>query len=146
MSSVNKVILIGNLGKDPEVKQVGETEVCNFSIATTEKWKDKAGNPQEKTEWHKIVVWGKLAGICGQYLAKGRSVYVEGKLETRKWQDKEGNERYTTEVKATSVTFLGGKPDSAHGGTGGGKGQHAAQDPGPEEAFGPPPGDQDLPF
>ncbi len=108
MSGVNKVILIGNLGRDPEVKNLGETTVCNFSIATSEKWKDKnSGQSQEKTEWHRIVAWRRLAEICSQYLSKGSQVYVEGKLQTRSWEQ-EGTTRYTTEIIAQSVQFLGG--------------------------------------
>jgi len=107
--SVNKVILIGNLGKDPEVRHTASgSAVCNFSIATAEKWKDKGGNANERTEWHKIVAWGKLAELCGEYLSKGRQVFVEGKLQTNDWEDKEGNKRTQAEVFANSVVFLGG--------------------------------------
>ena len=110
MSGVNKAIIVGNLGKDPEVRYTeGGQAVANFTVATSEKWTDKEGKPQEKTEWHRIVAWGKLAEICGKYLAKGRQCYVEGQLQTRKWTDKDGHERYTTEIKARDVTFLGGK-------------------------------------
>jgi single-strand DNA-binding protein len=105
MSGVNKVILVGRLGQDPEVKTVGDSQVANFSVATSEKW-TKDGETKEKTEWHRIVVWGKLASLCGQYLAKGREVYVEGKLQTRSW-DKDGTTMYTTEIKADTVQFLG---------------------------------------
>lgn len=108
MASVNKVILIGNLGRDPEVKALASGgTVCNFSIATTETWKDKSGVKQEKTVWHRIVAWGKTAELCGEYLSKGRSVYIEGKLDVRKWTDKAGAERETTEVVAERVVFLG---------------------------------------
>ncbi len=107
--SVNKVILIGRLGQDPEVKQTPSgSSVCNFSLATNENWIDKSGQKQERTEWHRIVVWGKQAETCGQYLSKGREAYIEGKLQTRSWDDKEGQKRYTTEVQALSVRFLGG--------------------------------------
>jgi single-strand DNA-binding protein len=110
MASVNKVIVLGNLGRDPEVKFTpGGQAVCNFSVATTDKWDDKSGQKQERTEWHRIVVWGKLAELCGQYLKKGRQAYVEGRLQTREWQDKDGNKRQTTEVVASQVQFLGGK-------------------------------------
>ena len=106
--SVNKVILIGRLGQDPELKYTPSgSSVCSFSMATTESWNDKSGQKQEKTEWHKIVVWGKLGELCKQYLAKGRQAFVEGKLQTRSWDDKDGNKRYTTEILATSVQFLG---------------------------------------
>ena len=110
MASVNKAILVGNLGKDPELRytQSGQP-VANFSIATTEKWQGKDGNTEERTEWHKIVVWGKSAENCQKYLAKGSSVYIEGSLQTRKWEDKDGQERYTTEVRADRVQFLGSK-------------------------------------
>ena len=110
MASVNRVILIGNLGRDPELRytQTGQA-VTNFSIATNEKWKDKEGQPQERTEWHRIIVWGKPAENCAQYLQKGRSVYIEGRLQTRDWEDREGNKRQTTEVVAQTVQFLGGR-------------------------------------
>jgi len=114
--SVNKVILIGRLGTDPEVKHIesasGASAVVNFNLATGSKWKDKQGNQQEKTEWHRVVAWGKLAEICGQYLKKGSQAYVEGSLETRQWEDKQGAKRYTTEVKAQVVRFLGGDEQS----------------------------------
>lgn len=114
MASVNKVILIGNLGTDPEVRYTPSgSAVANFNIATNESWKDKNGQDQERTEWHKIVVWGKQAENCGEYLKKGRPVYVEGRLQTREWNDKEGNKRYTTEVVATTVQFLGTAPGGA---------------------------------
>ncbi len=107
-ASVNKVILIGNLGSDPQVRFTPSGQaVANFNIATNESWKGKDGQDQEKTEWHKIVVWGKLAELCGEYLGKGRTVYVEGRLQTREWNDKEGNKRYTTEIVANSIQFLG---------------------------------------
>jgi len=110
MSSVNKVLLIGNLGQDPEVKFLPNgNAVCNFSIATTEKWKRKDGSDNEKTEWHRIVIFGKLAEIAGQYLKKGKQVYIEGKIQTRQWEDKDGNKRYTTEIIANQMTMLGGK-------------------------------------
>lgn len=106
---VNKVIIVGNLGKDPEVRYTqGGQAVADFTVATTEAWTDKAGAQQEKTEWHRIVVWGKNAENCGKYLSKGRQVYIEGRLQTREWQDKEGQKRYTTEVVANDVMFLGG--------------------------------------
>jgi len=110
MASVNKVILVGNLGKDPEVRYMPNGEaVCNFSIATTDSWKDKAGAKQERTEWHNIVMYRKLAEIAGEYLKKGRPVYVEGRLQTRKWQTKEGQDRYTTEIIADQMQMLGGR-------------------------------------
>jgi single-strand DNA-binding protein len=108
MASLNKVMLIGNLGQDPEVRftPAGQA-VATFSIATSERWTDKAGQKQEKTEWHRIVVWGKTAENCKEYLSKGRPVFVEGRLQTREWNDKEGKKRYTTEVVANLVQFLG---------------------------------------
>jgi single-strand DNA-binding protein len=113
MAGVNKVILIGNLGKDPEVRHLeGGATVCNFPLATTEVYKDKAGNRQEQTEWHNIVLWRGLADIAEKYLKKGMSIYVEGKLRTRSWEDKEGHKRYTTEILGDSFTMLGKKSDS----------------------------------
>lgn len=113
MASVNKVILLGNLGKDPEMRALPNGDaVVNFSIATSENWKDKDGNKKEKTEWHNIIMFRKLAEIAKEYLKKGGSVYLEGSLQTRKWTDKEGKERYTTEVVATSMQMLGKKEDS----------------------------------
>ena len=106
--SVNKVILVGRLGQDPEVRFLPDgTPVGNFSVATSESWKDKSGEKQERTEWHRIVVWGKLAELCKQYLAKGRQCYIEGKLQTREWEGKQGQKRWTTEVNAQTVQFLG---------------------------------------
>lgn len=110
MASVNKVILVGNLGRDPEMRFMPNGEaVCNFSIATTDNWKDKAGVKQERTEWHNIVMYRKLAEIAGEYLKKGSSVYIEGRLQTRKWQTKEGQDRYTTEIISDQMQMLGGR-------------------------------------
>jgi len=112
MSSVNKVILIGNLGRDPEVRYMPSGDaMANIAIATTESWKDKSGEKQEKTEWHRIVMFGKVAEIAGEYLKKGSQAYFEGRLQTRKWTDKEGQERYTTEIVADRMQMLGGKPE-----------------------------------
>ena len=123
MASVNKVFLIGNLGADPEVRYTSSgSAVANFRIATSEVWNDRNGERQERTEWHRIVVWGKQAEHCGEYLRKGRSVHVEGRIQTREWDDRDGNKRYTTEVVANSVTFLGGRSDGGGGGGGGGGG------------------------
>lgn len=114
MASVNKVILIGNLGKDPETKYMSSGDaVTNITLATTESWKDKNGEKQQKTEWNRVTFYRKLAEIAGQYLKKGSPVYVEGKLETRKWTDKNGVDRYTTEIIATDMKMLGGKPSDA---------------------------------
>lgn len=112
MASLNKVLLIGNLGRDPEMRYMPDgSAICNFSIATTETWKDKnSGQKQEKTEWHNITMYRRLAEIAGQYLKKGSSVYIEGRLQTRKWQDKTtGQDRYTTEIIADEMKMLGGK-------------------------------------
>ena len=110
MASVNKAILVGNLGKDPEVRYLPEGgAVCNFSIATTETWKDKAGEKQEKTEWHNLVFYRRLAEIAGEYLKKGAQIYIEGKLQTRKWQTKEGQDRYSTEIIVSEMQMLGSK-------------------------------------
>ncbi len=114
MASVNKVILVGNLGQDPEVRYTQNgAAVCNFSIATSESWVDKnSGQKNSKTEWHRIVAWNKLGEICGEYLHKGKQVYVEGKLETRKWRDeKAGVDRYTTEIKIHTMQMLGNRND-----------------------------------
>jgi single-strand DNA-binding protein len=106
--SVNKVILVGRLGQNPEVRYTPSgAAVANFSVATNESWNDKAGQKQERTEWHRVVVWGKLAELCNQFLAKGRQVYLEGRLQTRQWQDKDGQTKYTTEIQAQTVQFLG---------------------------------------
>lgn len=106
--SVNKVIIIGRLGQEPELKYTPSgAAVCNFSVATSDSWTDKGGQKQERTEWHRIVVWGKLAELCNQYLAKGRQVFVEGSLQTRSWDDQNGQKRYTTEINARNIQFLG---------------------------------------
>jgi len=113
-SGLNKVLLIGRLGKDPEVRYTTTGgSVATFSIATNENWTDKNGQKQERTEWHRIVAWGKLGEICGQYLSKGREAFVEGRLQTREWTDKDGNKRYTTEIVASNVQFLGGSAERA---------------------------------
>jgi single-strand DNA-binding protein len=163
---VNKVILIGNLGADPEVRFTpGGQAVANFRIATSESWTDKNGQKQERTEWHRIVVWGKLAELCGEYLKKGRQCYVEGRLQTREWTDKENRKNYTTEVVANAVTFLGGRDAgegmSAGGGSSGGRRSSGGpqRGNGMDSDFGQPPppddnnmggghagGDDDIPF
>jgi single-strand DNA-binding protein len=120
MASVNKVILIGNLGRDPETRYTtGGDAVTNLRIATTEAWKDKSGEKQEKTEWHTVVLFGRLAEIAGEYLKKGRPVYIEGRLQTRKYTDKEGVEKYSTEIVADRMQLLGSRDG---GGGGGGAG------------------------
>ena len=146
---INKVILVGNLGNDPDVRYTANgAAVSNISIATSESWKDKeSGEQQEKTEWHRVVFFGKLAEIVAEYLKKGSQVYVEGRLQTRKWQDKEGNDRYTTEIVANEMQMLGSRP-------GGGGGNYENQKPAaapaaeassaknPDESF----VDDDIPF
>lgn len=116
MASVNKAIIIGNLGRDPELKYMPSGDaVCNFTIATKDVWKDRDGNQQEKTEWHNIVAFRRLAEICGEYLKKGKQVYIEGRIQTRSWEDKDGVKRYTTEIVADRMQMLGRRdeePDS----------------------------------
>ncbi len=113
MASVNKAILIGNLGKDPDVRYAPNGDaITNITIATTESYKDKSGEKQEKTEWHKVAFFGKLAQIAGEYLKKGSQVYVEGRIQTRKWQDKDGQDRYTTEIVADRMQTLGGRGEA----------------------------------
>ena len=110
---VNKVILIGNLGSDPELRSTpGGSSVASFTLATNESWNDKEGTRQERTEWHRIVAWGKLAEICSQYLRKGKQVYIEGRLTTRSWEDKQGVQRKTTEIVALTMMMLGGRGQS----------------------------------
>ena len=145
MASVNKVILLGNLGRDPETRYTtGGDAVTNLRIATTETWKDKSGEKQEKTEWHTVVLFGRQAEIAGEYLKKGRSVYIEGRLQTRKWTDKEGVEKYSTEIVLQKfrgeLTMLGGRGDGGgasdrdEGGYGFGGGAPAKKS-GPSESF-----------
>ena len=133
MVGVNKSIIVGRLGRDPELKYTSDGKaVANFSVATSEDWKDKStGDKKERTEWHRIVVWGRLGEICGEYLRKGSQVYLEGKIQTRKWEDKDGNERYVTEIIAHTMQMLGG-------------GQEREKPPVQEEP-GVKPGD-DIPF
>ena len=127
---VNKVILVGNLGNDPEVRYMPNgNAVANLSIATSESWKDQQGQLQEKTEWHKVTMYRRLAEIAGEYLKKGSQIYLEGKLQTRKWQDQQGNDRYTTEVIADQLQMLGGKNEGGGGGQGGGQGGGYQQRP-----------------
>jgi len=136
MSGVNKVILIGRLGQNPEIRYTNSgAPVANFTIATSETWTNKEGKKDEKTEWHKIVAWGKLGELCGEYLSKGRRVYIEGKLQTRSWEGKDGNKRYVTEIIAGNVQFL----DSPQK-----KGAETFENTGSQEQ--PPPPDDDIPF
>ncbi len=153
---VNKVILVGNLGRDPEVKYTQSgTAVANFSLATTRRWNDKDGQRQEKTEWHRIVAWRRLAEIVGQYMGKGKQVYIEGRLETRQWEDRDGNTRYTTEVVADNIQMLGRASDGgggggqSYGGPGGGGGDPGGGGGDPGGGGGsatPPVTDDDIPF
>jgi single-strand DNA-binding protein len=156
MASVNKVILIGNLGRDPETRYTtGGDAVTNLNIATTETWKDKSGEKQEKTEWHRVVLFGRQAEIAGEYLKKGRSVYIEGRLQTRKYNDKDGVEKYATEIVGDRMQLLGSREASGGGDTefsggggrresgapaGGGKPAAAAKKPATDDF------DDDIPF
>ncbi len=149
MGSVNKVILVGNLGRDAELRYTpGGAPVATLNLATTEIWNDKGGQRQEKTEWHRVVLWGKTAESLNEYLTKGKQIYVEGRLQTRQWDDKDGNKRYTTEIRGDRVVLLGG------GGGGGGQRQQpqsrtGAAASGPEDHMGEPVSeltDDDIPF
>ena len=148
--SLNKVMLIGNLGKDPEVRFTpGGQAVARFPVATSEVFTDRDGQRQERTEWHNVVVWGKQAETCGQYLAKGRQVFLEGSIRTRQYDDKDGNRRYITEIIAQRVQFLGGRAGEGGGrGASGGGGGGGGGGRGGEEDFAPPPAadDDDIPF
>jgi single-strand DNA-binding protein len=154
--SVNKVILVGRLGKDPETKYTsGGQALANFSMATDHTYKDRNGERQKRTEWHRIKVWGKLAEIVQQYLKKGALIYIEGRIETREWQDKEGQKRYTTEIVANEMRMLGGKGEGMAAGAGAAGGAaHAeehdqsghADDTFPAAAPGPEISDEDIPF
>jgi single-strand DNA-binding protein len=159
--SVNKVILIGNLGAKPELKYLPSGQaVCEMRLATNEVYNDKNNQRQERTEWHRVVVWGKTGENCAQYLDKGRQVYLEGRLQTRSWDDKTtGEKRYMTEIVANTVQFLGGGAGAEGGGprssgprASGGGGGGGGRDSGPPDDFGPPPGgggggsDDDIPF
>lgn len=145
--SVNKAILVGNLGSDPEVRYTaGGNAVTTFNIATNERWTDKnTGEKQERTEWHRIVAWGRLAEICGEYLSKGRQVFIEGRIQTRSWEDRDGNKRYSTEIVASNMVMLGGTSG------------RAAEDFGDRDSYSDkggslppdpkgPPDDDDIPF
>ena len=156
MGSVNKVILVGNLGRDAELRYTpGGAAVATLNLATTEVWNDKGGQRQEKTEWHRIVLWGKQAESLQEYLTKGKQIYVEGRLQTRKWQDKDGNDKYTTEIRGDRIVLLGG--GGGGGGMGGGSrspqratvGAGAAGGGGDHEPMGEPINDltdDDIPF
>ncbi len=136
MSGVNKVIIVGRLGTDPELKTVTSGQnVCRLSVATSENWTDRDGQKQERTEWHRVVVWGKMADICGQHLSKGRQVYLEGRLQTRSWEDPQGQKRYTTEIVANTVQFLGANERSGGQSNYGNNNSSSTQDFGPEPSF-----------
>jgi len=139
MLGVNKVILIGNLGGDPEVRySTTGTPVTTFRIATNENWTTRDGQRETRTEWHRIVAFGKLGEICAEYLTKGKQVYVEGRLRTRSWEDRDGNKRWTTEVVATNVVMLGAAGEQVR--------EEAIPEPLPEEEISPPPEEEDIPF
>ncbi len=159
MASVNKAIIVGNLGRDPEMRYTqSNTAVTNFTVATTDQWTDRDGNRQERTEWHRVVAWARLGEICGQYLQKGKQVYIEGRLQTREWEDQQGQKRYTTEIVAQTMQMLGRAGDGGGQGGGGNYGgghdnaqpARQAQQGGPaDDPFpaAPMPGeDDDLPF
>ena len=152
MGSVNKVILVGNLGRDAELRYTpGGAAVATINMATTEVWNDKSGQRQEKTEWHRVVLWGKSAESLTEYLTKGKQIYVEGRLQTRQWDDKDGNKRYTTEIRGDRIVLLGGGGGGGRGGGFGGAGRssNAGDDmgghaPGPD--LEQPLTDDDIPF
>jgi single-strand DNA-binding protein len=144
MASVNKVILIGNLGRDPELRYTKNGQaVANFSLATSDNYTNRDGQKEERTEWHRIVAWAKTAELCTQYLSKGRTVYIEGQLRTREWEDKDGNKRQTTEVHAQTVQFL--SPRGAGGGGSASSGAPRGGDSSGPAADGPP-AEDDIPF
>jgi single-strand DNA-binding protein len=147
MASLNKVMLIGNLGKDPEIRYTTDgTPVAHFSLATSESWTDKSGVRQERTEWHNIVAWNKLADLCKRFLAKGRQVYLEGRIQSREWDDRDGNKRRTTEIVASQMVLLGARTQGVETG---GMPQQTSQRETPEtdSGFGGPEiTDDDIPF
>ena len=150
--SLNKVLLIGNLGRDPEVRYTSSGKaVATFTLATSQQWKDQGGTDQERTEWHRVVAWGRLGEVCGEYLSKGRQVFIEGRIQTREWEDQEGNKRTTVEIVANDMIMLGGR------GAGGGRGErddYSSPDRGsqggqkrrPDRSYEPPPPEDDIPF
>lgn len=141
--TVNKVILVGRLGRDPETRYTSSGQaVCNFTMATDESFKDRAGDRQKRTEWHRIVAWGKLAEICQQYLKKGSQIYVEGRIQSRQWDDREGNKRTTTEVVANTMKMLGSRAEAASAAAG----DAGEEAPGGDEAPAPEISSEDIPF
>ncbi len=136
MSGVNKVIIVGRLGADPEVKTISAgSTVTRLNVATSEAWTGKDGQKQERTEWHRVTVWGKLAEICGKHLSKGRQVYVEGRLQTRSWEDAQGQKKYATEIVANTVQFLGSNGQEKSGASASSNNSQDYQDFGPEPSF-----------
>jgi single-strand DNA-binding protein len=147
MGSVNKVILVGNLGRDAELRYTpGGAAVATLNLATTEVWNDRNSQRQEKTEWHRVVLWGKQAETLQEYLTKGKQIYVEGRLQTRQWDDKDGNKRYTTEIKADRITLLGGGGGRGAGAGAGGGGADRGASHAPDEPPMEPITDDDIPF
>jgi len=150
MGSVNKVILVGNLGRDAELRYTpGGAAVATLNMATTEVWNDKSGQRQEKTEWHRVVLWGKTAESLNEYLTKGKQIYVEGRLQTRQWDDKDGNKRYTTEIRGDRIVLLGGGGGGARGGgsySQGGGAERGGDMGGPSPDVSAPLTDDDIPF
>lgn len=145
MGSVNKVILVGNLGRDAELRYTpGGAAVATLNLATTEVWNDRSNQRQEKTEWHRVILWGKQAESLQEYLTKGKQIYVEGRLQTRQWDDKDGNKRYTTEIKADRITLLGGA--GGRGGGGGSMERGSSQMGGGDEPPMEPISEDDIPF
>jgi single-strand DNA-binding protein len=149
MGSVNKVILVGNLGRDSELRYTpGGAAVATLNLATTEVWNDRSNQKQEKTEWHRVILWGKQAESLQEYLTKGKQIYVEGRLQTRQWDDKDGNKRYTTEIKADRITLLGGGGGGGRsgGGAGGGMDRGGSMGGHPDEPPMDPITEDDIPF
>jgi len=144
MASLNKAMLIGNLGKDPEVRYLSKGQaVANFNIATSSVWKDAEGKKQEKTEWHRVVAFGKLAETCGEYLSKGKQVFIEGRIQTREWEDKNGQKRWTTEIVAHIMIMLGRKGEAAAAPAAESSAEEVTYEPVDNSSKGP---DEDIPF
>ncbi len=151
--SLNKVMLLGRLGRDPEVRYTGSGRaMATFSLATSMRWRDQDGNDQERTEWHRIIAWGRLGEICGEYLSKGKQVYIEGRIQTRDWEDQEGAKRTTTEIVAGDMIMLGGGgysddrgSDSPRSGTNARDSQEPSEKP-QERSYQAPPPEDDIPF
>lgn len=154
--SLNKVLLLGNLGKDPEVRYTSSGRaVATFTLATSQQWRDQDGNDQERTEWHRVVAWGRLGEVCGEYLSKGKQVFIEGRIQSREWEDQEGNKRTTVEIIANDMIMLGGGSPSQSRGSGESQKRQApaqsrSQEQGSKRGDGrlqqPPPPEDDIPF